>query len=115
MSKPYICSAIGTPLDEDDGLCADGLRRHLDEQAAAGISGVLVGGTMGTMPLLTNRTYGQLVQKAVEYWSGKGELLVGVGDLSFARTRERIRLVNELPIDGAVILSPFFLPFSQAD
>lgn len=115
MSETYICSAIGTPLDEDENLCAEGLRRHLEDQAGAGISGVLVAGTMGTMPLLTSKTYSQLVHHAVEYWSGKGELLIGVGDLSFARTRERIRLVNELPIDGAVALTPFFLPFSQAD
>ena len=115
MSDMYICTAIGTPLDEDDNLCADGLRRHLEDQASAGIPGVLVGGTMGVMPLLTSRTYGQLVHKAVEYWSGRGEILVGVGDLSFSRTRERIQLANELPIDGVVALTPFFLPYSQAD
>jgi dihydrodipicolinate synthase/N-acetylneuraminate lyase len=63
VSDFYICTAIGTPLDEDDNLCVDGLRRHLEEQASAGIQGVLVGGTMGVMPLLTSRTYGQLVHQ----------------------------------------------------
>jgi 4-hydroxy-tetrahydrodipicolinate synthase len=115
VSDFYICTAIGTPLDEDDNLCVDGLRRHLEEQASAGIQGVLVGGTMGVMPLLTSRTYGQLVHQSVKHWAGKGETLIGVGDLSFTRTKERIELVNELPIDGVVALTPFFLPYSQAD
>jgi dihydrodipicolinate synthase/N-acetylneuraminate lyase len=44
---PYVCSAIGTPLDAKEGLHVLGLRAHLDDQAQAGIDGVLVGGTMG--------------------------------------------------------------------
>lgn len=113
--KPYICSAIGTPLDADDQLDPSGLRTHLEDQANAGIHGVLVAGTMGAMPLLTWRAYEQLVRASAEYWPGHGELLVGVGDLSFARSRERIQFVNELPIDGAVALTPYFLPYSQAE
>jgi 4-hydroxy-tetrahydrodipicolinate synthase len=70
---------------------------------------------MGAMPLLTQSAYEQLVRASVEQWSPRGELLVGVGDLSFARTRERIRFVNELRIDGAVVLTPFFLSYSQAE
>ncbi|MEX2170931.1 MAG: dihydrodipicolinate synthase family protein [Pirellulales bacterium] len=113
--KPYICSAIGTPLDVEEQLDPNGLRAHFEDQARAGIHGVLVGGTMGAMPLLTWRTYEQLVRASADYWPVHGELLVGVSDLSFARTRERIQLVNELPIDGAVALAPYFLSYSQAD
>lgn len=115
LLKPYICSAVGTPLAADDHLDARGLRFHLEDQVLAGIDGVLVGGTMGAMPLLTGKTYEQLVRAGVEAFRGKGELLIGVSDLSFARTRERIQLVNELPVDGAVALTPYFLTYSQAE
>jgi 4-hydroxy-tetrahydrodipicolinate synthase len=70
---------------------------------------------MGAMPLLTWATYRQLIRTSVEAWRNKGELLVGVSDLSFARTRERLQLVNDLPVDGTVALTPYFLTYSQSD
>lgn len=115
MDKTYICAAIGTPLTSDEGLHADGLRCHLDDQRRSGMDAVLVAGTMGAMQLLTATTYAQLVKQSVAIWSGHGELLVGVGDLSFARTRERLRYANEFRIDGAVVLSPMFLKYTQEE
>ena len=114
MNETFICSAVGTPLAADDTLHVEGLRAHLEDQRTAGINGVLVAGTMGAMQLLTGRTYEKLVRQCASDWNA-GELLVGVGDLSFARTRERLQIVNELKVDGAVVLSPFFLTYSQSD
>lgn len=115
MDALYLCHAVGTPLDADDGLHTEGLRVHLDQQAAAGVDSVLVAGTMGAMPLLTHTTYQQLLTESCRLWRSRGELLVGVGDVSFARTKERIGLANDLPLDGAVVLTPFFLKYSQQD
>lgn len=115
MTSTFIYSAIGTPLDSNEGLSYDGLRAQLEDHAQAGIDGLLVAGTMGCMPLLTGTTYADLAAKSAEFWRGRGELLIGVGDLSFARTRERVRLCNELQIDGVVALTPFFLSYTQAE
>ena len=115
MNGTYICSAIGTPLTVDETLHREGLYAHLEDQRGAGINGVLVAGTMGAMPLLTGRTYEDLVRQSVSAWRASGELLVGVGDFSLARTKERLRIVNELKVDGAVVLSPFFLKYSQSE
>ncbi len=90
-----------------------GLYQHLEAQAVASIDGVLVAGTMGLLQLLSDRVYQDLVVHSSSHWKDHGELLVGVGDTSYLRTLERLRFVNELPIDGAVVLSPYFLTFSQ--
>jgi 4-hydroxy-tetrahydrodipicolinate synthase len=113
MTKGFIFSAIGTPLDEQEGLCVDGLRAHLDRHAEAGIDGILVAGTMGATPLLADRTYADLLEQSVKLWAGRGTLLVGIGDTSLVRTRARLRFASELNVDGVVVLSPTFLPFSQ--
>lgn len=115
MKRPHIIAAIGTPLDETEGLHVDGLVRHLDEQRAGKIDGVLVAGTMGLMQLLRDSTYRDLVLHSSQHWKGHGELLVGVGDASYARTLERLHSVNEFPIDGVVALAPYFINFSQAE
>jgi 4-hydroxy-tetrahydrodipicolinate synthase len=113
MMKPFFISAIGTPLTNDERLHDEGLARHLEDQWSHGINGVLVGGTMGLMQMLRDETYTRLARRSVELSKGKGEVLVGAGDAGFARTADRIAFLNDLPIDGIVVLTPYFLPFSQ--
>lgn len=110
-----LITAVGTPLDSDDGLHEEGLKRHLAEQWAAGIDGILVGGTMGMMQMLRDQTYQMLVTKAVEFSRGRGEILVGVGDISWSRTCDRIESVCRYAIDGVVVLTPQWFHFSQAE
>lgn len=110
-----MITALGTPLTADEELHIPGLEAHLHDQLAHGINGFLVAGTMGLMQLLTESTYRQLVEQSVHFNAGKAELLVGVGDTSFVRTRDRIRLVEQFDIDGVVALAPFFIKFSQED
>jgi len=115
MEKPHLISAIGTPLDESESLHVEGLAAHLADQWEHGIDGVLIAGTMGLMPLLSDQTYQDLVRRGVEFSAGRGEILVGAGDCSFARTKARIQYLNEFKIDGAVVLTPHFVRFSQAE
>jgi len=110
-----MITALGTPLTADEQLHVPGLEAHIKDQLAHGINGFLVAGTMGLMQLLTEETYRQLVEQSVHFNAGAAELLVGVGDTSFVRTRERIRMVEEFAIDGVVVISPYFVKFSQED
>jgi 4-hydroxy-tetrahydrodipicolinate synthase len=115
MTKPSLIAAIGTPLTQGETLHRAGLEAHLADQWAGGMTGVLVGGTMGAMQMLAEDTYHQLVDSAIEFSHGRGEVMVGAGDTSLARTRERIRFLNDRKIDGTVVLSPFFLKVGQAE
>lgn len=111
--KTSFISAISTPLREDDSLHIEGIEAHLEDQWRNGISGALVAGSMGRMQLLSDQTYRDLVEHSVRITAGRGEILVGVGDTSFARTTDRIRIVERFDIDGVVVLTPFFMPFTQ--
>jgi 4-hydroxy-tetrahydrodipicolinate synthase len=107
-----VFSAINTPLRDDDSLHVEGLEAHIEDQWRSGIHGILVGGTMGLMQLLTDRTYQQLVEHSVRAGAGRGEIFIGVGDTSLARTRERIEYVNRFKVDGVVVLSPYLFKFT---
>jgi 4-hydroxy-tetrahydrodipicolinate synthase len=109
--RPFVISAVLTPLHEDDSLHVEGLEAHLAEQWQAGINGLLVAGTMGLMQLLTDRTYANLIEHALRISAGRGEIMVGVGDTSLARTRERIELLNRYPVDGVVVVTPYLIKF----
>ncbi|HWP40240.1 MAG TPA: dihydrodipicolinate synthase family protein [Tepidisphaeraceae bacterium] len=115
MLKPLFYAAIGTPLTSDESLHREGLEAHLHDQWRAGISGVLVGGTMGLMQLLTDQTYRDLVDQAAEFTGSRGQLMVGAGDTSLARTLARIRWLNGKKLDGVVVLPPYLVRFTQAE
>jgi len=115
MEELALFSAVGTPLAPDETLQRDALELHLTDQWRAGMTGVLIGGTMGLMQLLSEASYRQLVEVGTRAASGRGEVMIGVGDTSFARTAERIRFVNQHPVDGVVCLSPFLWKFTQEE
>lgn len=116
MSKPtQIITAIGTPLDEEEELHQEGLRLHLADQWSAGIDGVLVGGTMGAMQMLRDGAYRSLIETAAAASRGAGEILVGVGDAGWARTRDRIEIASRYQVDGVVVLTPYLFRFSQQE
>jgi len=114
MNDVALFAAVGTPLTADETLDRPALESHVVDQFRGGMTGVLIGGTMGLMQLLTDATYRQLVEIGVGAAAGRGEVMVGIGDTSFARTRERIRFVNkQREVDGVVCLSPFLVKFAQ--
>ncbi len=115
MSMFRLTTAIGTPLTDDEQLHEDGLRIHLADQWEAGITGILVAGTMGAMQLLRDETYHRLVEAAVTLSAGRGEIFVGAGDTGLARTQDRLGFLNAYPLDGVVVLPPFFMTFTQAE
>ncbi len=115
MSYTRLIAAICTPLREGELLHEDGLAAHIETQVAAGMDGMLVAGTMGLLQLLREETYRALVRHSVEFNRGRCELLVGVGDMSYARTLDRIRFAERFDVAGLVVLTPSFLPFSTAE
>jgi len=115
MLNTRLITALCTPLAPDESLHQEGFEAHLDEQWRSGIAGVLVAGSMGLMQLLADTTYRTLAQEAVRLSRGRGEVLVGVGDTSFVRTVERIERVEDLAIDGVVILTPYLWKYTQAE
>ncbi|MBX3427140.1 MAG: dihydrodipicolinate synthase family protein [Pirellulales bacterium] len=112
---PCFISAIGTPLDDGEELHREGLRAHLEDQARGQVDGILAAGTMGLLQLLSDAVYRELIKECAEHWALHGPTLAGVGDCSFTRTRDRIRVANEFKIDGVVVLAPYFIKFSQEE
>jgi 4-hydroxy-tetrahydrodipicolinate synthase len=114
MNKPNFITAIGTPLAEDDSLHLEGLEAQLADQEAGGIKALLVGGTMGIMQMLTDQVWKDLIDHTISLGAGRFEIMVGVGDTSFARTRDRIAYLNNRKgVDSVVVLAPYFLQFNQ--
>lgn len=116
MSQGYFITAMGTPLTADEQLHEQGLDAQFADQFNNGIKAYLVAGTMGMMQLLSDQAYQKLVERSVAWCAGKQvELMIGAGDASFARTRDRIQFINQYKVDGVVVLAPYFVRFTQPE
>jgi 4-hydroxy-tetrahydrodipicolinate synthase len=115
MHGPSLINAICTPLNPDESLHMDGLKAHLEAQWQMGARGILVGGTMGLMQLLNPQTYGDLVRESIIAGRDRGEILVGIGDTSFVRTRVRLQICEKWKPDGVVVITPYFYKFARQD
>lgn len=121
MSESYgryrtrIISALCTPLQKDESLHLESLAMHVEDQVQAGFGGILLGGTMGLMQLLSDTTYRDLIQQGALLGNGRLEIMVGVGDTSFARTRDRIAFAQQFDVDGLVVLTPSWWKFEHEE
>jgi len=113
--KPFLISAVGTPLKDGGALHREALSAHLSDQWKHGIDGVLIAGSMGTAQLLADDAYRDLIQHGTECARGCGEVFVGVGDTSYDRTRCRIEYVNSIKVDAVVILTPYLIRYQNTE
>ena len=113
MMKKITFAAVPTPLDEYDQLSHAGLEVHLEHIWNAGGGGVLLGGSMGLMQLLRDKTWLELIEKGTAISKDCGEVLLGVGDVSTGRVLDRIENTNHIDADGVVVLTPYLWKFDD--
>jgi 4-hydroxy-tetrahydrodipicolinate synthase len=100
--------AIVTPMLADGGLDLPAWDRLLDFHAAAGTSGIVIGGTTGESATLTDAELVQLVQRARARLGGRLPLIAGIGTSSTATTVERARMLSGCDVDALLVVTPAY-------
>ena len=115
MNKGFY-TALGTPIDKDGNFLADSMARQIEQQIEAGVSGLLVMGSMGQMTYLKNSIYPEVAKVSVEAAKGRVPVLVGVTDLSIHRVMDRVAALEDIKgIDGIVSTIPYYGTCNQAN
>lgn len=113
MNKGFY-TALGTPLHEDGTFCAEGMAEQIEQQIAAGASGLLVMGSMGNMTYLKNSEYAKVAKCSAEAAKGRVPVLVGVTDVSIGRVMDRAEALQGISgIDGIVSTVPYYTAVNQ--
>ncbi len=113
MNKGFY-TALGTPLLEDGTFCAEGMAQQIEQQIAAGASGLLVMGSMGNMAYLKNSEYAKVAKCSAEAARGRVPVLVGVTDVSIGRVMDRVEALEGISgIDGIVSTVPYYTAVNQ--
>lgn len=111
--KEGFYTALGTPLDEGGRLVEDSFRRQVENQIAAGASGLLAMGSMGIEACIGTTEYPKVSAAAAEAAGGRCPVFVGVMDNSVSRVVERIESLAGIAIDGVVATTPFYYALTQ--
>lgn len=100
--------AIVTPMTADGGLDWPAWDRLLDFHLREGTDGIVVAGTTGESPVLTEDEIEQLAARAVERCRGKTRVIVGTGTNSTAGTVSRTRILSRLGVDAVLLVTPYY-------
>lgn len=93
-----VFPALTTKFTTDDKLDFNFFEKNLKAQLAAGVEGVILGGTLGESSVLSNEEKFSLVKFAVEKVEGKVPVVMNIAEGS---TREAVKLASEAKKCGA--------------
>jgi 4-hydroxy-tetrahydrodipicolinate synthase len=100
--------AIVTPMRETGEVDFDAWARLLDFHLENGTNGIVVAGTTGESPTLSDAELRELIERACAQVKKRIPIIVGTGTNSTAATVERTRWVSQLPIDGVLVVTPYY-------
>jgi 4-hydroxy-tetrahydrodipicolinate synthase len=103
-----VLTAIVTPFDEDGAVDFDvfqGLARHL---VANGSDGIVVAGTTGESPTLSDAERLDLFRAALEAVGEEASVVAGTGTYSTAHSVHLTEQAHELGADGFLVVTPYY-------
>ncbi|MDJ0394810.1 4-hydroxy-tetrahydrodipicolinate synthase [Rhodococcus sp. G-MC3] len=106
--------AMVTPMNDDGSLDDTSLDRLVDHLIAAGCDGIVVGGTAGEAPTLTDAESAWLVRTVATRAAGRARVIAGVGTYDTASSIERARRAQECGADALLLVCPYYSRPTQA-
>ena len=103
-----VLTAIVTPFRPDGSVDRDRFRalaRHLVEN---GSDGIVVAGTTGESPTLTDEERIDLFRLAVEEVGGEATVVAGTGTYSTAHSVHLTEAADELGVDAMLVVTPYY-------
>jgi len=113
-----VATALVTPFTADGALDERALRRLLDLQVTAGVSGLVPLGTTGESPTLgraeRDRIIGLTVEAAAAAGPDRPTVIAGTGTNDTRATIEATRQAAALGADAALVVAPYYNRPNQA-
>ncbi len=86
----------------------EALGAMVERQIDQGTSGIVVCGTTGESPTLTEEDFRKVVEVSRDAARGRVPIIVGTGSNDTRRTIEKTRLAKELGADAALVVVPYY-------
>lgn len=106
--------AMVTPMHADGSLSEPALTSLVDHLLATGCDGLVVGGTSGEAPTLTDEETVGLVGRVVGLVRGRARVIAGVGTYDTASSIRRARDAEAAGADALLLVCPYYSRPTQA-
>ena len=103
-----VLTAIVTPFARDGSIDFERFRELAQHLVESGSDGIVVAGTTGESPNLTDDERFELYRVAVDALRGRGTVVAGTGTYSTAHSVHLTREAHELGVDGFLIVAPYY-------
>jgi 4-hydroxy-tetrahydrodipicolinate synthase len=103
-----VLTAMVTPFREDGSVDLDRFRDLCLHLVGNGSDGLVVTGTTGESPTLSDNERFQLYETAVEAVGGRASVIAGTGTYSTAHSVHLTERAHELGVDGFLVVTPYY-------
>jgi dihydrodipicolinate synthase/N-acetylneuraminate lyase len=101
-----VMPALTTKFNEQDGLDLPLFKKNLQAQLDAGVSGIILGGTLGEASTLVPEEKELLTRKALEWVGGEVPVILNIAEASTQNAVAAARRAEEIGADGLMLLPP---------
>jgi len=101
-----VMPAVTTKFTNEDTLDLVNFELNINAQLAAGVNGIILGGTLGEASTLTADEKRILIKKTVEIVKGKVPVIINIAEQSTTGAIEAVRLAEEYGANGLMLLPP---------
>jgi 4-hydroxy-tetrahydrodipicolinate synthase len=103
-----VLTAIVTPFKADGSVDFERFRELAQYLVENGSDGVVVAGSTGESPTLTDHERLELFRVAVDALAGRGTVVAGTGTYSTAHSVHLTHEAHELGVDGFLVVTPYY-------
>ncbi|MFJ1765402.1 4-hydroxy-tetrahydrodipicolinate synthase [Amycolatopsis sp. NPDC088138] len=106
--------AMVTPMNPGGAIGDPGLASLVDHLLATGCDGLVVGGTTGESPTLTDAESARLVRAVAARAAGRARVTAGIGTYDTATSVRRAREAEAAGADALLLVCPYYSRPTQA-
>ncbi|MCL4310601.1 MAG: 4-hydroxy-tetrahydrodipicolinate synthase [Thermoleophilia bacterium] len=103
-----ILTAMVTALNEDGSVNYEGTAELAEYLIGHGSDGLVVSGTTGESPTLTDEEKLELFRVVVDAAAGRATVIAGTGSNDTAHSVELTRRAGEIGVDGVLAVTPYY-------
>lgn len=100
---------ILTPMDENENVDIEKLRKQVNFVIDGGVSGILAHGSNSEFYMFDDEDYELIVKTIIEEVKGRVPVIMGIGAIRTSKCVKLAQLGKRIGVDGVALLQPMFL------
>ncbi len=104
---------MATPLTPEEKVDKPAIRKLVRYLLDGGVHGIVLLGSTGEFPALTESMRKEIIEEAMAEINGKVPVMIGCGEPGTQRTLEQVKVAMKTKADGLLVALPYYFPLDQ--